>query len=553
VVGLQHHGGHRVGSVISRWPSVRCACTAFRPPHRTGGGLQIERRRGAPVGSGRALDFSKGAGLLGPKKPKRWPRWSGAGRCSATGRPRRRPVAGFERAAARRWVCTYAVAVATGRPAACALAALVSDAATRSSFPAFTFIRRKRRRRGRCRSVFAEVDDTLGLDPSDLESTSPKDHRHLAVHLKTCVRPRRTTPRRRTPVVFRCSRTQRQALGRRTTGAPLGTRSARWPRSRSSRRRTSPPGRAASFHHGRRDVVPARPRYQDQGGQFVTEHASSRGEERANPSRMRTWMGSWRAVAGVHSRRLPAISTAVREQEAISNTSVMCPASCAGRRPIRGATVRRASRGSCLTHPRRSASPRSCAKGVPVHRCYRGQPVYLSPSVIALRTASGKGGRGRAPNIRRIATYGPGCARERSARCPFGDRARRRALHGARLRRTCHGGSQNRRSVAPMTERFAVVGAERRRCTFTCHCCAAGVDVTVFASRSRSSAERARWMTNAPSSIAWEDAVIRDDVDAVVIATPNAHHRTSPSGQRPPASTSSRTSRWRARPPRPTR
>ncbi len=54
----------------------------------------------------------------------------------------------------------------------------------------------------------------------------------------------------------------------------------------------------------------------------------------------------------------------------------------------------------------------------------------------------------------------------------------------------------------------------------------AGVDVTVFASRSRSSAEAARDLWGGGEVIGdWAAAVTRDDVDAVVIATPNGTHR----------------------------
>ena len=54
----------------------------------------------------------------------------------------------------------------------------------------------------------------------------------------------------------------------------------------------------------------------------------------------------------------------------------------------------------------------------------------------------------------------------------------------------------------------------------------ADVAVTVFASRSRSSAEatRDRWGSGDVID-AWEEAVGRDDVDAVLIATPKAQHR----------------------------
>lgn len=77
-----------------------------------------------------------------------------------------------------------------------------------------------------------------------------------------------------------------------------------------------------------------------------------------------------------------------------------------------------------------------------------------------------------------------------------------------------------------MTERFAVVGCgTAARHIHLPGLRAAGVEVTVFASRTRASAERARdeWGHGAVVD-RWEDAITRDDVEAVVIATPNAQH-----------------------------
>jgi UDP-N-acetylglucosamine 3-dehydrogenase len=55
---------------------------------------------------------------------------------------------------------------------------------------------------------------------------------------------------------------------------------------------------------------------------------------------------------------------------------------------------------------------------------------------------------------------------------------------------------------------------------------AEGAEVTVFASRSRASAEARRGEWGAGEVVdRWEDAVARDDVDAVVVAVPNALHR----------------------------
>jgi UDP-N-acetylglucosamine 3-dehydrogenase len=78
-----------------------------------------------------------------------------------------------------------------------------------------------------------------------------------------------------------------------------------------------------------------------------------------------------------------------------------------------------------------------------------------------------------------------------------------------------------------MKVRFAVVGCGTA--TSRIHLPAlrsVGADVTAFASRSRSSAETARDQWGSGTVVDdWKDAVRRDDVDAVVVATPNALHR----------------------------
>ena len=78
-----------------------------------------------------------------------------------------------------------------------------------------------------------------------------------------------------------------------------------------------------------------------------------------------------------------------------------------------------------------------------------------------------------------------------------------------------------------MTVRFAVVGCGTAANHIHLPALrAAGADATVFASRSRTSAEatRERWGSGTVVD-AWEDAVRLDDVDAVLVTTPNAQHR----------------------------
>jgi predicted dehydrogenase len=77
-----------------------------------------------------------------------------------------------------------------------------------------------------------------------------------------------------------------------------------------------------------------------------------------------------------------------------------------------------------------------------------------------------------------------------------------------------------------MSIRFAVVGCgTAARKIHLPALRAAGADVTVFASRSRSSAESLRdaWASGEVVD-RWEDAVTHPDVDAVLVATPNANH-----------------------------
>lgn len=77
-----------------------------------------------------------------------------------------------------------------------------------------------------------------------------------------------------------------------------------------------------------------------------------------------------------------------------------------------------------------------------------------------------------------------------------------------------------------MSVRFAVVGCgEAARRIHLPALRESGADVTVFASRSRASAESLcdAWASGVVVD-RWEDAVAHDDVDAVLIAAPNAFH-----------------------------
>ena len=151
---------------------------------------------------------------------------------------------------------------------------------------------------------------------------------------------------------------------------------------------------------------------------------------------------------------------------------------------------------------------------------YRGRPVYLNPAVLARADRP----PGHYPTDRE---YGPGLCPQtealvgRSLIVPVGV-----AYSEADCERRGHSRAQARRAAPLVTVRFAVVGCGTAANHIHLPALrAAGAEVTVFASRSLASAEAtcAAWGSGAVED-RWEDAVGRDDVDAVVIATPNAQH-----------------------------
>jgi 8-amino-3,8-dideoxy-alpha-D-manno-octulosonate transaminase len=135
-------------------------------------------------------------------------------------------------------------------------------------------------------------------------------------------------------------------------------------------------------------------RYSDQGGQFVTSYMSVRGDELTEPFagenlRMGELAG---AVAGVQLGRLSYILGSMR-----ANTARVLDASG----DVDGLVRRRipdpeGDGGSSITWflPDAPMAKRFAAtlrdEGVPCAQMYRGRPVYLTPAVLARRTASGQ-------------------------------------------------------------------------------------------------------------------------------------------------------------------
>jgi 8-amino-3,8-dideoxy-alpha-D-manno-octulosonate transaminase len=369
---------------------------------------------GTPVRS-EPLDFSKGAALLGAEEADALAaviaerslfRYKG-GLASGT-------VAEFERAACALLGCRYAVAVANGTAALrCALAAMGIGCGDEVIVPAFTFVATVNAVvAAGAVPVFAEIDDTLGLDPDDLEvQITDRTRAIIAVHLENVAcdldAVLAVAERRGIGVIEDTA----QSFGATYHGRALGTFGALGTFSLQQEKNiTAGEGGLVATDDETRYLRAAR--FQDQGGQFVTSYASGRGEELTEPFagenlRMGELAG---AVAGVQLGRLPGIITSLRASKARIIDAVG---------DIDGLTRRRrpdpdGDGSSSVTWflPEPAVAKRFAAalraEGIPCAQMYNGRPVYLNAAVLARRTASGKGGPWACAEHPTDRVYGPG-------------------------------------------------------------------------------------------------------------------------------------------------
>jgi 8-amino-3,8-dideoxy-alpha-D-manno-octulosonate transaminase len=353
---------------------------------------------GAPVRT-EPLDFSKGSALLGREEAEAVAAVLAARSLFrykdglATG-----AVADFERATCALLDCRYAVAVANGTAALrCCLAALGVGCGDEVIVPAFTFVATVNAVvAAGAVPVFAEVDDTLGLDPADLDAQiTERTAAIIVVHLENVACDLDAlldvATRRGIPVIEDTA----QSFGATYHGRALGTFGALGAFSLQQEKNITA-GEGGVVATQDETLYLRAARYQDQGGQFVTSYASTRGEELTEPFagenlRMGELAG---AVAGVQLGRLPGILASLRANKARILDAVGT---------IDGLTRRRipdphGDGSSSLTWflPDAALAKRFAAalraEGIPCAQMYRGRPVYLNASVIARRTASAKGG-----------------------------------------------------------------------------------------------------------------------------------------------------------------
>lgn len=310
----------------------------------------------------------------------------------------RNKVDRFEQEAAARLGSRYAVAVSSGTAALrVALAALGVGCGDEVVVPAFTFIASVNAvvSMGAV-PVFAEIDETLGLDPTALGGQlSERTAAVMAVHLENGPCDMDPLLEVTAPAGVPVLEDTAQSMGASYKGRPLGSIGTMGAFSLQLEKNvTSGEGGLVTTDDHRLWLRAAR--YQDQGGQFVTSKGEERGSEEEAPFvgenlRMTEIAG---AIAGVQLGRLDDLLAAQRAnwrriREAIET------------RP--GLEFRRqpdpAGDGGSSLHfflPDQGTAKRFAraliAENVPAGQMYRGRPVYATPSILEKRTVSGKGG-----------------------------------------------------------------------------------------------------------------------------------------------------------------
>jgi 8-amino-3,8-dideoxy-alpha-D-manno-octulosonate transaminase len=327
-----------------------------------------------------------------------------------------RKVEAFEQGARELLGTGFAVATSSGTAALrCALAALGVGCGDEVILPAFTFIASVNAVVvAGAVPIFAEVDDTLGLDPADVEAKiTPRTAAIMVVHLDngaSDMDPIMEVARRHGVRVIEDTA---QSMGTTYKGRALGAIGDLGAFSLQLEKNVTS-GEGGLVTSNDEELYLRAARYQDQGGQFVTSSGGGRGEEAAaiepfvgENLRMTEIAG---AIAAVQVGKLPSLLAGQRENQRRILDGV---------RGIDGFELRRqpdplGDGGSSVNAflPDRELSKRfiraMLAEGVPTGQLYAGKPVYLTPSIMAKRTVSGKGGPWNCAEHPTDIEYGPG-------------------------------------------------------------------------------------------------------------------------------------------------
>jgi 8-amino-3,8-dideoxy-alpha-D-manno-octulosonate transaminase len=321
-------------------------------------------------------------------------------------------VEAFEEAAREFLGARYAVATSSGTAALRAtLAALKVGCGDEVIVPAFTFIASINAIVvAGAVPVFAEIDESLGLDPADVKAKiTPRTAAIMAVHLDNGAADMTALldAAGDVPIIEDTA----QAMGATLDGRALGTIGALGAYSLQLDKNITS-GEGGLVVSDDEDLYVRAARYQDQGGQFVTSKGSERGGESIEPFvgenlRMTELAG---AIALAQLNKLPDLLERQRaNQQRVLGAVADVPGITLRRQPDAkgdgGSSVN-------LFLPDAETAKRfvkaMLAEGIPTGQLYGGRPVYLTPSIMAKRTASGKGGPWNCAEHPTDVEYGPG-------------------------------------------------------------------------------------------------------------------------------------------------
>ena len=318
-------------------------------------------------------------------------------------------VTQFEAAASEAFGCGFALATSSGTAALrCALAALGVGCGDEVIVPAFTFVATVGAVvNSGAVPVFAEVDDTLTVDPDDVAAKiTPRTAAIIPVHLENVACAMDMLPTT-VPVLEDAA----QASGITYHGRSVGTIGALGALS-FQETKNMVTGEGGMLLSDDEELYVRAARFHDQGGQFVTQYRGSRGPDLGEPFvgdglRMTEIAG---AIGQVQLARLPGLLDAMRTNAERIGARIGT---------IDGLTPRRVpdphgAGGSSLTWfaPSADVAGRMVdalrAEGVPAAQMYDGRPVYMNPAVLAKRTATGKGGPWNCAEHPTTVEYAPG-------------------------------------------------------------------------------------------------------------------------------------------------
>ena len=307
-------------------------------------------------------------------------------------------VDAFEATVARTLRVEHAVATSSGTAGLrTGLAALGVGCGDEVIIPAFTFIATVNAVvLAGAVPVFAEVDESLNLDPADFESKiTERTSAVIPVHLENVACEMdsimEVAHRKKIPVIEDAA----QSMGATYRGKSLGTFGEFGVFSLQLEKNVTA-GEGGIVVTADDHLFLRAARYQDQGGQFVTSHGKTRGDDLDRPFvgenlRMTEIAG---AIAGAQLNKLPKILESMRKSKSRILDSIG-EVQGLKRRKIHDPS---GDGSSSITWFLPSADlarkfvKALVAEGIPSAQIYDGKPVYANPAILEKRTATGKGG-----------------------------------------------------------------------------------------------------------------------------------------------------------------